>query len=383
MSEKNRPGVGGEDSQEKAEKKRGRLRRFLFGDSFEESWHQSQAGGDYENEHKKETRLSDEPESKERRVESFFERLLSFSGLIRREESKERPEEPVSEQLEEKPDQTLNLDPQPPVNGAEEVNRENVEPMPAEPERPAEIREKAANPTQQGETSPKKENNRAEEAMMWQANRSEVRPERERVVVERAGGGTALGLVVDQLSRRRDRKEKRERQKSIKQVNERLEQLEERQTPNEQLLGELRIPHPEIKIAQPAKLESLQTILSEKKEQLERVAAIEPAPEVILEKVVAAAEKNVPIEAVFERRHEVKDKDTARQQAARMAAGAFASQGSYDRGTQKLDAFADDISKQNLDSPLSKAALYKKAALSGFWTGLILFAILLAMIILG
>ncbi len=75
----------------------------------------------------------------------------------------------------------------------------------------------------------------------------------------------------------------------------------ETKMPQPELRPELRPP--EIKIPQP---EAAATVLAPTAEQIVRQTEALKRPEAVLQKVGAAAEQNIPVEAVYERRHEIK-----------------------------------------------------------------------------
>lgn len=102
------------------------------------------------------------------------------------------------------------------------------------------------------------------------------------------------------------------------------------------------------------------------------------APNVVMEQVEAAAKKDIPIEAVFERRHEVKDDSinssgTTTTQSVDIQSNNNSSYKSTPWITKTVDR------KSELKPKLPP--LYSKAVRSGFWTAVVIIAILLTILI--
>jgi hypothetical protein len=107
----------------------------------------------------------------------------------------------------------------------------------------------------------------------------------------------------------------------------------------------------------------------------------EVAPVVIMKEVEAAAEKNAPIEAAYEMRHEIKDEDSimAQQQGAASVGVVLADL--HQQTAAQHAAFSSALQEaQARDQAMAQigqpTGMYKKAATSGFWAGVVITAIL-------
>lgn len=127
-------------------------------------------------------------------------------------------------------------------------------------------------------------------------------------------------------------------------------------------------PQPDAPETKPEKLPAAEQV-AEKTEQLKR-------PEAVLEQVEAAAEKDIPLEAAYERRHEVKD-----QQPDGAAIGGAGGPGAsrepillaqaLKERIAKTEAAAVAAERQNLQPPVSQD-LYKQAVKNGVWGAVVL-----------
>ncbi len=235
--------------------------------------------------------------------------------------------------------------------------------------------------------------------------------------------GNALlpAFVVDQLARRRDRKQKRaierskrrieELEKQAKTTQERIEprvmqseraaevakqQIEavkrqvraEQQPERVEYVQLTQERQPEIRnqaAPQPKNPEYTQEIQDKPPELPPPLPEISPelAPIVVLQEVETAAEKNAPLEAAYELRSEVKDESLASQVQGATSVGAVLADIHKTTTTQHA-AFSQALQAaptEDKQSVVSSGGLYKKAAVSGFWTGLVIVAILIVITI--
>lgn len=197
------------------------------------------------------------------------------------------------------------------------------------------------------------------------------------------------GLVVDQMSRWRDRKIKRQvrqQDKIIDQLKEKIEaanNTSERQLPptesptperrnivrsfeRSQPTPEKAIKRPELRLPTDEQIEvvtgSPEAILLAEKEQ-------DIAPVEVLKEVTKVVEKGVAIESLYERRAEIKDEPTPE--------GSAVAVGSILAAMKPRVAASDEVlSAESLRalSPTSAAKtspdLYKTAAINGFWAAI-------------
>ncbi len=101
------------------------------------------------------------------------------------------------------------------------------------------------------------------------------------------------------------------------------------------------------------------------------------APEVVLETVVKAAERDAPIERLYERRHEIKDEPTRSTGAAAIGSlltpstpfsmSSYGHKGSSDK-TASLDR---NLPTEALTTP----SLYKQAVQAGFWAAMVIMVV--------
>lgn len=98
-------------------------------------------------------------------------------------------------------------------------------------------------------------------------------------------------------------------------------------------------------------------------------------PEAVLREVAAAAEKNVALEGLYERRHEVKD-DAVKLAAAPAAAGG-ASSIPAPQDTSAAASSGQAPASSRAVQLLQEAAQHRQAAQSGFWAALIILVFLM------
>ena len=116
---------------------------------------------------------------------------------------------------------------------------------------------------------------------------------------------------------------------------------------------------------------------------IEAIPLPKPAPETILKKVEQAATKNIPLEALFERRHEIKDAPPVDRQADRTvltgiggAAGQPQDQIAAASPSPTTDPLADTSAKPATAGGSTSTTSTKKAAKSGVLAGLLLLILL-------
>lgn len=105
-----------------------------------------------------------------------------------------------------------------------------------------------------------------------------------------------------------------------------------------------------------------------------------------MHKVEEAAERNIPIESMYERSHEIKDERPPKTSIITgLSAAASSIAGTYDKLRQlygqRVKTAAAALKVQPTPKPSTDRGLYKQAAQSGFWTGLVLCIFLLIMLI--
>lgn len=257
------------------------------------------------------------------------------------------------------------------------------------------------------------------QARAQEVSLDEVRYEARAAARNQAVGTSLLtGLVVDQLSRRRDRKiraEQKEQAKEIKKVEQRQEKLQtaqeasraqlkslltieeagkliESQQPGLQNAEQLQQLDPRPKdnaelqpVAQKEQVKYAMPDLENIEQPLYKPVA-EVKPETVLKRVEKAAEKGVPLENIFERRHEVKDAptpDTMKSVGDILKKGTPsvpASRASYGQNwEQQLRA----AQQQAAFSPhQSDKTIYKKAVGRGLAAAAVILAIALILAIL-
>lgn len=216
-------------------------------------------------------------------------------------------------------------------------------------------------------------------------------------VIERDGRGVgvAAGLFgLEFLARRRaDRKLKKE----IKRLDQRLKSGDKQMPPRtvetnrtaiesrayQPSTPEMKIPVPETSKLPAAEAQLLPEAEKKLGQNIElprdltsEVMVTSEKPEKVLEKVAKAAEKNVPIEKLFERSHEIKDEPSQHLGAAPVGAilsrSDTESQSAFTAATKKIiEAQQQAISAS---SHSGQPHLYKQAVKSGFWTAVVLVA---------
>ncbi len=227
-------------------------------------------------------------------------------------------------------------------------------------------------------------------------------------VIERGGQqgvGVAAGLFgLEFLARRRaDRKLKKE----IKRIDQKLNS-NDRQTPfpaievNRTVPGSLpdQSSSPELKLSpletpgssvaevqKPLKSDNKleQNVATQSGNTISEASTMGERPDRVLEKVAKAAEKNAPIEKLFERSHEVKDQPL--QQLGAAPVGVILSRS--DKNGQSVFTAAtmktiEARQKTTTTAPNpSQPDLYKQAVKSGFWTAVVLVVCLGVIMIFG
>jgi len=238
---------------------------------------------------------------------------------------------------------------------------------------------------------------RAREQTVFE-RRSEPEPvKREQVIERRVGEPLA---VLEYFLRRRAvknverqvRKETATLEKRLRQSTEATERLEQLQQKSQEQIRQLREKReaPEIRpgvaVPRPEKIER-PTTSPEKRQPVPetlvrplevRAEIKEPElpvrPDVVLEKVVEAAEKNAPIEKLYERRAEVKDEPS--KFSSHVASGPVPISTVLSQSVQQ--SALDDKARKQLAKAVRNAhqsnegGMYKKAAVSGFWAALII-----------
>ncbi len=127
------------------------------------------------------------------------------------------------------------------------------------------------------------------------------------------------------------------------------------------------------------------------KNNLEKVVKVdqEERPEVVMERVEVAAANDLPIESLYERRHESKDKDDTGQDRVTDASqppmpktAAEVKRKLLEKAKQskvQLGKLTDKSQKLAKDQP----PLYKQAVTSGFWTAIALLAGIIILVLLS
>lgn len=196
-------------------------------------------------------------------------------------------------------------------------------------------------------------------------------PERVGEIAHRADIPAVVALTAaEQLHHRREAKTKKELtnlKKAAKTVKKEQEELTHHQAEFEKQLDN--------KIEQ-----DLKKILDPKPTE---------RPEVVMERVEAAAAHNLPIESLFERRHELKDSSTDKPKAVythplnpAVASNTF---------KNKIKAIAERprAQPQPVQTPknqkpiTAQPTLYKQAVVSGFWTAVALLAGVFILVLLS
>jgi hypothetical protein len=210
--------------------------------------------------------------------------------------------------------------------------------------------------------------------------------------------GAALRGV--ELRRQRDETQYRRQLVGLKMASPNLEteqqQIIERQTAygqefhtEEDLSPKMTSKHSEnIKPPLPTDPEArLQTI---RQAQFKELVASTPEdkPEEILEVATEAAELNIPIEDMYERRHERKDESedenlnpkTSAREPAHVLKAPY-NQADTTSGAADTRNALPDTSISTKPRPVS-SSIYKQAILAGFWTAILLFALVVLLLIL-
>lgn len=240
-------------------------------------------------------------------------------------------------------------------------------------------------------------------------------PKTERIIESNRGAAVALGtgIVLDQFSRKRHRSHEREFEslkhadkevaKEVKNDKSAIQRLESQQATNQDNIISLnesrRVQYQNTDINRVEKMQSaprVETISGEQhpiNQEIQvnerTVNAAEVArvrPEVVQKKVEAAAEKNVPIEAYYERRHEVKDNQLGGQ--GRGASGNVAAVGSLLHSRSQHDdklAAAMQQAMRTTDHSLHpmQYGTYRKAVARGAVGAGLVLALLGLMLLLG
>ena len=237
------------------------------------------------------------------------------------------------------------------------------------------------------------------------------KPAPEQAVIDRrVGWGPAIltGLTVDQLSRHRDRKLKREDQRIKREVqqlnhnmtvtknitrqleqlaqgtNKEMETVKSRTQQFERRLGVIQPAVEQIDANNqagkaPEKLRHLPERPIEYQAKLPEISP-EVTPIVVLQEVETAAERNVPLEASLEKRHEIKDEDAVSQQFGATSVGKVLAD-LHQQTTHQHAAFSQtlqDRTKLSSNLPVNPM-MYKQAAQSGFWAGMAIAVTLIIM----
>ena len=161
-------------------------------------------------------------------------------------------------------------------------------------------------------------------------------------------------------------------QEQIRQLREKREVPEVRPlVPNSERVESTGRPSPTPEKMRPAP-EALVRPLEVKREIKEPELPVRP--DVVLEKVVQAAEKNAPIEKLYERRAEVKDEPSKFN--SNFASGPVPISSVLTQAVQQ--SALDDRGRKQLARAVSRAhesndsGMYKKAAVGGFWAALVI-----------
>ncbi len=189
----------------------------------------------------------------------------------------------------------------------------------------------------------------------------------------------------------KDFQEKLVRQEQINQevLNRRLPKLEQSPSELPQVSRIEQLPKPykiadEIPSLKPSR-DILPELQSEKiKELVNSKAGVRP--EIILRKVETAAEHNIPIESLYERRHEIKDEQPPESYVAAKSSGAASALAAQYNRLRQAYAHSNlrtvtPLIPQPSPKTTQNSNLYKQAAQSGFWGGVAV-CILLIIILL-
>lgn len=249
-------------------------------------------------------------------------------------------------------------------------------------------------------------------------------------------GAAAAFIIADQLSRHRDRKLRREdrairrdlgrldeRVKSTQQQKQQVEELQRRVREQAEKLREARMPAPEKVFQKQEVKQPAGTFAASERKPMspysttEQIARREPPaakpafearhepliaraekyvppsydrlkPEEVLKKVEVAAEKNLPVEIVYERRHEVKDEPA--QLAGQRAGGLSFSPTLSNAPLPPPPVPPPPMHTQppmplppNEPMPLNEPSLYKHAVAGGAGAALVILAVLLVIWLLS
>lgn len=243
---------------------------------------------------------------------------------------------------------------------------------------------------------------------------AQARPEHiSHIVKRRVEGNTAALAAAERVNKKREAKARwrirklkkeaktarREREEIKKQQKEFEKKLDENIQQTERLVKKsdktevVAVPMPEA-VPQVKTLETKEPTFKPElsHEQIEKlVPSGRPAkPEDVLKKVAEAAEKNVPIERLYERRHELKE-DSTRRQLIKL------SKDLKKQNAKRAGAISSVVSSLNLELDKGKpppvpppikiannqTTMYKQAIASGFITAVVLLAIVVTIIILA
>jgi len=243
------------------------------------------------------------------------------------------------------------------------------------------------------------------------------------------GPAIATGVVVDQLSRHRDRKIRKSAHKTDEKLNkltkshEELQQKHERSSHEQdkrnrkfeqqheqhrkQTAERIEQPQPQAETTIPlhankeAEVRLRQPEQAPKREYQEVSRTVEAASpelrppaqpearpmverakaELVLQQVEAAAEQDIALEKQYEQRHEVKDVATSRSQAH---GGAFGANASQMTEVAHPKAALPDTAKPRLlpPPPRNQEEAYKRAMMAGFWTAMIIIIFVLLVAVL-
>ncbi|HLB66047.1 MAG TPA: hypothetical protein VJJ78_00405 [Candidatus Saccharimonadales bacterium] len=126
-------------------------------------------------------------------------------------------------------------------------------------------------------------------------------------------------------------------------------------------------------------------------EELKEILKTDPStrPEVIMERVKVAAAHDIPIESLYEKRHELKDdadEDDLLALDARLvnqrSSNTQPKEKSF-RGKKDSPVLSEAPSVTTKEKQSGQSGLYKQAIVSGFWTAAILVAVIFILILLS
>ncbi len=169
-------------------------------------------------------------------------------------------------------------------------------------------------------------------------------------------------------------------EKSREQLRSRLETIEQRQ-PTMSLAPEKQLP-PEPTKAETGGINEVSIELHPEKAEILNTPSPEAKPEIVLQTVERAAEQNMPIESVYERRHETKDEPTDVIPTTKKPIPVYnMSSNSFPiTPVPKFRGLYDNASPQQLPpsiaAPTQETTLYHQAMKSGFWTAISLIILL-------